>query len=368
MSASRGAQAGYLKWLLVGNPFAQLSSEGLDEVSPFHVETDLDRELREIVVKALEKEEKAVVVLVGEFGSGKTQRLRFLAEQINWAERIYVKIDSDDWADVARSIVGAIRSGILDKILLRRAEEGLSDPVRVAKEVALELNRRDRVLLMLDEIENVLMGTRKDAVAFARFLRELHQRLEGGKVILIACVPDAIRAIGSFLERLGARILRVGPVSPEAAQEIIKRRMAHYRVEDRTPINPYYPFTERVVRLIAEKAGYNPRSMIRIARSLLSHVTVGEGGKVAIDEARMLEVLGGGREPARVAGRGPPTPRELVELYRRRGPFTLREAASALEVGVVEALTIMRELERSGIVRRDRSGRYIVTERSPRPG
>ena len=366
LSTSRGAQAGYLRWLLIGNPFAQLSSEGLDEVTPFHVETEVDRELRELVVNTLESGEKAIIVLMGEFGSGKTQRLRFIAEQIDWADRFYVKVDSDDWADVARSIMGAVRSSILDRLLMKKVgEEAFSDPLRVGRDVAAELNSRGYVLFMLDEIENVLTGTRKDAAAFAKFLRELYQRLDGGKVILIACVPEAIRIIGSFLENLGARILSVGPVSPEAAVEIIRRRMAHYRIEAASP-NPYYPFTERVVRLIAERANYNPRAMIRIARALLSHVTVGEGGKVAIDEERLLEALGVEGRRAEKGGREKPSaPNEIVELFRSKGPFTLREAASALGVGIVEALDVMRKLEREGVVERDRSGRYVIPEESP---
>lgn len=366
LSTSRGAQAGYLRWLLIGNPFAQLSSEGLDEVTPFHVVTEVDRELKELVVNTLQSGEKAIIVLVGEFGSGKTQRLRFIAEQIDWADRFYVKIDSDDWTDVARSILGAVRSSILDRLLMKKVgEEAFSDPLRVGRDVAAELNSREYVLFMLDEIENVLTGTRKDAAAFAKFLRELYQRLDGGRVILIACVPEAIRIIGSFLENLGARILSVGPVSPEAAAEIIRKRMAHYRIEGSSP-NPYYPFTEKVVRLIAERANYNPRAMIRIARALLSHVTVGEGGKVAIDEERMLEVLGAGRRRVEKARKERPSPPdEIVELFRTRGPFTLREAASALGVGIVEALAVMRKLEREGVVERDRSGRYVIPEKSP---
>ncbi len=362
LSTSRGAQAGYLRWLLIGNPFAQLSSEGLDEVTPFHVATEVDRELKELVVGTLESGDKAIVVLVGEFGSGKTQRLRFIAEQIDWADRFYVKIDSDDWADVARSILGAVRSSILDRLLMKKiGEEAFSDPLRVGRDVAAELNSRDHVLFMLDEIENVLMGTRKDATAFAKFLRELYQRLDGGKVILIACVPEAIRVIGPFLKNLGARVLHVGPVTPEAATEIIRKRMAHYRVEEAASPSPYYPFTEKIVRLIAEKANYNPRAMIRIARALLSHVTVGEGGKVAIDEERMLEVLGAGeRRPKKVKEAGPALPAELTQLFRSKGPFTLREAASALGVNIVEALAIMRRLEREGVVERDRSGKYVI--------
>ncbi|RLG42576.1 MAG: hypothetical protein DRO01_01155, partial [Thermoproteota archaeon] len=61
----------------------------------------------------------------------------------------------------------------------------------------------------------------------------------------------------------------------------------------------------------------------------------------------------------------PSPPDEIVELFRSRGPFTLREAASALGVGIVEALAVMRKLEREGVVERDRSGRYVIPEKSP---
>jgi len=358
LSTPRGAQAGYLRWLLVGNPFAHLSSEGLDEVSSYHVPTEVDRKVLEIIEKALHEGVHEIVVLVGEFGSGKTQRLRYVAERIDYADRIYVKIDSDDWVDVAKSILGAIRSSLLDKLLMRKVNDSiLSDPLLVAEQVASALNARERVILMLDEIENVLTGTKKDAVAFAKFLKALHQRLEGGKVILIACVPKAISVIGRVLESLGAHILRVGPITPREASEIIRRRMSKYRVEGVKSPNPYYPLTEKIVLKIAEKARYNPREMIRIARTVLSHVTVGEGGRIAIDERRMLSLLGGGEERKKES----PLPDQLVELYRSSGPFTLREAAQALGKGIVETLSIIRSLERAGLIKRDSSGRYVLT-------
>ncbi len=357
LSTPRGAQAGYLRWLLVGNPFAHLSSEGLDEISSYHVPTEVDRKLLEIVERALHEGVQEIVVLVGEFGSGKTQRLRYVAERIDYADRIYAKIDSDDWVDVAKSILIAIRSSLLDKLLIRKIDEAtLSDPLPVAKQVAAALNARDKVILMLDEIENVLLGTKKDAVAFAKFLKALYERLDGGKVILIACVPKAINVIGSVLNSLGARILRVGPITPREASEIIRRRMSKYRIEGVRSPNPYYPLTERIILKIAEKARYNPREMIRIARTVLSHVTVGEGGQIAIDEKQMLGLLGAREEQRKEDS----VPKQLIELYKSSGPFTLREASRALGKGIVETLSIIRRLERAGLVERNSSGRYVL--------
>src|SRR5690348_7912344 len=71
----------YDRFGLTGNPFRDLSSESLEDIEIFHVRLQVDEILRGIKEDVLEKENRAVVAIVGPLGSGKTQRLRLAAAE-----------------------------------------------------------------------------------------------------------------------------------------------------------------------------------------------------------------------------------------------------------------------------------------------
>ena len=71
----------YDRYGLTSNPFRELAAESLADVEIYHVRTRIDEALTSIKEEVLEKENRAVVALVGPLGAGKTQRLLLAASE-----------------------------------------------------------------------------------------------------------------------------------------------------------------------------------------------------------------------------------------------------------------------------------------------
>ncbi|MEM2730044.1 MAG: AAA family ATPase, partial [Candidatus Korarchaeum sp.] len=163
-------EAGYLRWMLRANPFAYLSSESLEEVRDVHVDTDVDERLAELLRDVVRGEGKRIVFLVGEFGTGKTHRLRLIGEVLEEASTFYVKIDVDDYASSIYRIANVVKSTPI-KVIRRKLPK---DPDVLLGMIRDELNSYEVSVLLLDEVENVVVfGTRKDAELFSKAISKL---------------------------------------------------------------------------------------------------------------------------------------------------------------------------------------------------
>ena len=74
-------KTGFERYGLSGNPFRDLSSENLEDVEIFHVPQFIDKDIHEIREETLNKENKAVIALMGGLGAGKTERLLLLKKE-----------------------------------------------------------------------------------------------------------------------------------------------------------------------------------------------------------------------------------------------------------------------------------------------
>ena len=74
-------KTGFERYGLSGNPFRDLSSENLEDVDIFHVPQSIDKDINEIREETLNKENKAVIALMGGLGAGKTERLLLLKNE-----------------------------------------------------------------------------------------------------------------------------------------------------------------------------------------------------------------------------------------------------------------------------------------------
>ncbi|MCS7103683.1 MAG: ATP-binding protein, partial [Candidatus Korarchaeum sp.] len=191
-------EAGYLRWMLRANPFAYLSSESLEEVKEVHVDTDVDDRLAELLQGVVRGEDKRVIFLVGEFGTGKTHRLRLIGEVLEEASTFYVKIDVDDYASSIYRIANVVKNTIPFKVIKRKLPE---DPDILLSMIRDELNNYEVSVLLLDEVENVVVfGTRKDAELFSKAISKLFQELREGRAIVIGCIPPAYDIMKRLIE------------------------------------------------------------------------------------------------------------------------------------------------------------------------
>jgi len=364
-------EAGYLRWMLRANPFAYLSSESLEEVKKVHVDTDIDDKLADILDKVVKNREKGLIFLVGEFGTGKTHRLRLIGEILEEASTFYVKIDVDDFSTAIYRIAHVIKSGIPIKLLKRRIPK---DPDQLIEIIINELNSYDLAVLLLDEVENVVVfGTRKDAELFSKAISMIFQRLNGGKAIVIGCIPPAYDIMKRLMDVPHEKI-EMKRLSPAEASRILKKRLEYYRAlmnKEARDFGLDEPFTEDLVIKMNEMAEGNPRKLMKLARNVLAVLTkeLRESGKLS--KEKVLQIVKSADEGKETPPEGgileekiPDGLKEEFDALRKKFPpgtsFSLVDASRVWGLKLIEANALISELMREGIIYKTETGRYSI--------
>lgn len=364
-------EAGYLRWMLRANPFAYLSSESLEEVKKVHVDTDIDDKLADILDKVVKNREKRLIFLVGEFGTGKTHRLRLIGEILEEASTFYVKIDVDDFSTAIYRIAHVIKSGIPIKLLKRRIPK---DPDQLIEIIINELNSYDLAVLLLDEVENVVVfGTRKDAELFSKAISRIFQRLNGGKAIVIGCIPPAYDIMKRLMDVPHEKI-EMKRLSPAEASRILKKRLEYYRAlmnKEARDFGIDEPFTEDLVIKMNEMAEGNPRKLMKLARNVLAVLTkeLRESGKLS--KEKVLQIVKSADEGKETPPEGgileekiPDGLKEEFDALRKKFPpgtsFSLVDASRVWGLKLIEANALISELMREGIIYKTETGRYSI--------
>jgi len=342
-STGSASDAGYLRWRLTGNPFSLLSSESIEDVVSVHVPTSVDREFTRAVEEGIRR--GRVVILSGEFGSGKTERLRYLAFILTDVNRFYVKVDSDHAEDVIKKILSTIGGPM--------AAREIRGPEQAGKRAIQILERRKPALLMLDEIENVVVaGTPADSDAFGKFLLRIARGLSPGIGLVLACTPAALDRIRPIV-KMGV-LVRTRPLSQKEAMEMLSKRMASFRPEGVSVPWPSYPLTEELIQEMNRRAGGNPRRLLKLARLIISRLSFME---VTPDYAsRLMEFLQG--PTPRVSAGG--VQQRVIDILRERGRASLLELSKGLDMSLSDTLRLIGELVKKGVVERCEDGRYRI--------
>ncbi|MGC9020811.1 MAG: ATP-binding protein [Candidatus Methanodesulfokora sp.] len=280
MNSARKAgitELGYLKWLLRKNPFSSISSEALSKVLPLHVDTEADKNLAGIVRSTVERGAKGMLFIVGEFGSGKTHRLKLISELAEKTPCYYIKVDVESLGGLVRRIYERIEEeGLLSKIgtaLKLREERIIHDNYEdLAEDIASLLSQKEYFILMLDEIENLVQrSSRRELERLSLFLHRLYSRMEKGMIIM-ACVPRAFNILNSYIRDIPYSKVVVKRISNEEAELILSRRLQLCRegMTRRISLDSLYPFKRETVHKMNEIAEGNPRKLLRYARMLLA--------------------------------------------------------------------------------------------------
>ncbi|RLG39725.1 MAG: hypothetical protein DRN78_06340 [Thermoproteota archaeon] len=371
----RVVEAGYMRWMLRANPFAYLSSESLEEVHALHVDTEIDEKLAQLVDDVVRKGAKHLVFLVGEFGTGKTHRLRLINEILSDIPSFYVKIDVDDFETSIMRIAESIKRISPLKPLRKKLPR---DPEELFTLIKSELNKYEVAILMLDEVENiVILGTRKDAELFSSFIARLYKELDRSRMIVIACIPPAYDIMKNLLGKIPHEKLEMKRINPKEARKILRKRLQYYRDvlnEEARNLNIGEPFTEDLVRKLNEMAEGNPRKLMKLARNLLAMLTreLKESGKLnqekvlkLISEASLEEEPTPTEEPDEIDVVPEDVRPELATLRRKYPPgttFSLIDVSKIFKVKLSEARDILGELLEEGAIEKVPGGRYIVKE------
>lgn len=361
-------EAGYLRWMLRANPFAYLSSESLEEVKEVHVDTHVDEKLAELLDGVVKGFDKKLIFLVGEFGTGKTHRLRLIGEILEEASTFYVKIDVDDYAASISRIAQVVKSSPI-KILRRKFP---SDPDALLNIIRDEMNSYEISFLLLDEVENVVVfGTRKDAELFSKAISKLFKELNPGKAVIIGCIPPAYDIMKRLIEVPHEKI-EMRKLTPAEANRILKKRIEYYRIlmnKEAKSLGLEEPFTEDLVYRMNDMAEGNPRKLMKIARNVLAVLTkeLRESGKLS--KEKILQIVTSADEGKEASPDGNHVREDVIEsirpeyaILKSKFPpgttFSLLDASRVWGVRLAEANALVSEMLREGMVYKTETGRY----------
>lgn len=358
----------YIRLLLRQNPFIHLSSESLETVKPVHVWTDTDKRFWGAVEKTIKEKEKTLIFLVGEFGSGKTHRLRLLYETLEDLPCVYIKVDSQDSREVIRGIETAIKTlevipaRRLKKVVLsfskRRGSKTFGSPEEAARRAAATINRRKEAVLLMDEIENVILSNSEDSRIFANYLRSLYNELSEGKMLVVACIPQAYVAIKPLIWDVNPPPLaiRVERISDTEAEEIIDRRMRLGYDADSVDGPFLHNMSSEMISKLNSLARRNPRKLMQVIRNIVLTAP-------SLDDRAIQKTVFSDEASEGVAEQYSKYVSLLRASCRGKDHFSLIDASEALSISLVEVKSILKEMEKQGYV--EKTGvRYALTSKA----
>jgi hypothetical protein len=270
----------YERYGLTSNPFRDLASESLDDVAVYHVNQEIDEILRTIKDEVFDKDNKAIVAVVGPHGAGKTERLLVTAAEAKerGAFAVYYDVPSKT-AKVLRGVATQFqevatakgRAKLFSQPPWLRAMVGLTkipdekyDAQEAGKVLGRALNDTAPSFLLLNDLNNLIESREVDA--FAKVIQEVTDTIKPGVLVMFSCYTSYLAWLNQNHPALASRINRTlvlaGFSDEEAALLLAKKLLVKRLVED---LDPIYPFDREAIHLMNQAANQNPRRLLEIA-------------------------------------------------------------------------------------------------------
>ena len=304
----------YERYGLVSNPFRDLASENLEDVGIFHVNLAVDDQIGSIEEEVLDKENRALVAIVGGPGTGKTQRLLLAAGQGKERKAMVAYVDVTGKSsllleDVTREIQKqAAAAGFAktfsspkwyrDLTALQKIKDGQYDPVAAGKTIGEALSGAAPAFLLLNDVHN--LSQTPEADVFGKLLQEISDAIKPGVLVMFCCYTSYLIWLVKNRPALASRINRAISLprlnAEEASLLIAKKLLAKRLVEN---LDPTYPFDREAVAELNSRAGGNPRRLLDMADLALEYAAQHRRNRVDSETVRAALLAG---EPASPAG------------------------------------------------------------------
>jgi hypothetical protein len=274
----------YERYGLTGNPFRELASENLDDVTIYHVNQAADASLRTIVDEVLDKENRAVVAITGPQGAGKTERLLVAAAEAkeHHAFAVYFDVTTQSgWAlrGLTAAFEKAARGEGLVKMLgapawlrsltaLAKAKGETYDPKVAGLRLGEALNATAPSFLLLNDLHNLADSNELDA--FARTLEEVSGVIKPGVLVMFVCYASYLAWLTANQPALASRINRSIPLaglSDDEARLVLAKKLLSKRIVEE--LEPTYPFDRDAVLELNRAGRSNPRRLFELADLVL---------------------------------------------------------------------------------------------------
>jgi len=293
----------YERYGLTGNPFRDLASESLDNVAIYHVNQEVDETLRTIKDEVLDKENRAVVAIIGELGVGKTERLLVALAEARERKAFSVYFDvttKTPWvvnglagefrkAAVAAGRVKMFSSPAWLKSIARLAKtkDERYDAKEVGRAFGMALNETAPSFLLLNDLHNLIES--KEIDAFARVLQEITDITKPGVLVMFTCYASYLAWLTVNHPALASRINRTfllkNLTDDEAALILAKKLLVKRLVED---LDPIYPFDRDALHELNQAARGNPRRLLELADLAVEYGVAHRAYRVDVDVVRTV--------------------------------------------------------------------------------
>jgi hypothetical protein len=381
-------QLNYDRFNLRKNPFSKLSSEGIKNVDEIHVSQDIDAKITELLSEVINKKSSVAFALVGDLGSGKTQRLKGVHRLFEKAGfSLYIKVDTNDITKVIKDIfsffyyIGEDRkSGFqrfkdrIDRFLGKELEfdevwfleRGKFKSTEIGDKLKAYVSQFEVSCLILDEVENLISAPEQDRISFFEVLRQFISDMPDSSLFVMACTKEGAEQIKNttpaFMMRLH-RILEVEPLTDEKALELVEKRLAQERIDDEKVLNPIYPFDESGIKYVNKMIKGNPRLLLRMLHTVIAAAVKDELIEI-IDDRFISETLTTPSSVEEYILKVPQDLRDLVTLVITKfngGPVSYIEIAKETKLNPTAIYENLKELVGMGLMTNEKGKFEVVS-------
>jgi DNA replication protein DnaC len=312
---------------LSGNPFRDLSSENLGLIEIVHIDLDVDDEIDQVVEEVTEKENKAVVLILGNLGIGKTERLMKVANTAKREGRFYVftTFNPSESKYIIKGLIDATIASIplkwhekyvsppgwltkLKKASSKILKKGY-DPEEVATLIAKALNRYAPSYLLLNDLQH--LPKTKELHDFLVLLYLIINKIEPGVMIMISSNKSYFDDLLKEHEALNQRINRafvIPSLTSEEAEHIISKRLLVKRLTD--DLGLLYPFTSEAIKIMNDDCLGNPRALLRLADQVMEDAA--KAKVIQIDQDFIIEYMKNKKGKQLL----PPAPKRVLDAMK----------------------------------------------------
>ncbi len=366
----------YSRFHLKTNPFTQLSSEGIKNVEEVHISQRVDSRIAEAIANVMEGASIAMS-LVGDLGTGKTQRLKGIAHVIEDAGGVgaYLKVDSSDiirtTVDIFKDFVPAESPGFFSFLKSKKDTYRLTienyDSSELGESLRESLGQYALSALLLDEMENIMLAPEKELILFFEMLRQFISAMPPGCLFMTASTPEGFARMQELFPAFVVRFhyhLHSEPLSDTDAEELIRKRLEIQRESGKEPLNPVYPFEESAIQLANDMAKGNPRILLRILQIVSSSAACDELVDL-IDDRYVSSVI---RTPSSVdeyIARVPADLRDVMQLIAKEydgGPVSYIQLSKSTKGSPTQVYMKLEELVSLGLLQENK-GKYQLDDR-----
>ncbi|MEA1994194.1 MAG: ATPase [Euryarchaeota archaeon] len=376
----------YDRFNLKRNPFSRLSSEGIKDIDTIHVSQDIDSKISGMLSEVINKKSSVAFSLIGDLGSGKTQRLKGIHRLLEKAGfSIYIKIDTNNTIKIIKDIFSVFyylkedeKSDFekfkdkFDRFLGKELEfdeiwhlqKGKFKSTEMGDELKKYISEFELPCLILDEVENLVSAPEQELISFFEVLRQFISDMPSSSLFIMASTKEGAEKIKNsnpaFYMRLH-RTLEVEPLTNEKALELVEKRLVTERIDNEKDLNPIYPFEESGVEYVNKMVNGNPRLLLRMLHTIITSAVKDELIEV-IDDRYISDLLSTPSSIEEYILKVPQELRDLVKLIIRKfngGPVSYIEIAKETRMNPTVIYENLKELAGMGLMNNER-GKFEV--------